>query len=328
MAGQNILVIGSSGFIGSHLTQLLADQGHTVVGLDKRPPAEPFGVAKFLRGDVMDEGSLRAAMEGIDTVINLAAVHADAGHKPHEYWDTNETGAKTLAKVMSDFGRKRLVFVSSMAVYGDRSDEPNENSDLKPTSVYGESKAAAEQVVRAWVNEDPSRAAVVIRPCVVYGERNVANMMNLIKQIDSGLFMMFGSGDHVKATAYVGNVVQALVGRMQAMQPGVQVYNYADKPDLPVQLVVKTIRDTLGRKGSPWRMPLWVGVLAAKPFDLLSLIVRRPLPVSTARVKKLALSTRMNAQKIRDAGFVQPVSSEEGIRRMVQHFMNGKQVRH
>ena len=71
----------------------------------------------------------------------------------------------------------------------------------------------------AWVAEDSRRSAIVLRPCVVFGERNMANMQNLIRQIHSGHFVLFGAGDNVKAAAYVGNLVPVILGLIETQQP-------------------------------------------------------------------------------------------------------------
>lgn len=319
-----VLVIGSSGFIGTHLTALLADRGHDVVGLDVKPPRGRHGVDRFVQGDVRNTDDLRRAMEGVDVVFNLAAIHFDFGHEREEYFDTNENGMSVLLDVMSEMDVQQLVFTSSIAVYGDRSDEPDEETPPAPTSAYGESKLAAERRIDPWLAENPERCVTIIRPCAVYGERNISNMMNLIRQIHSGYFMVFGTGENSKATAYVGNLVDAIYLQYELLQPGLQVFNYADKPDLSVNQIVRIIRTALGKSPTSLRMPLWLGVCASIPFEIVSRITGRNFPVSMARVKKLAQPTRVSATRIREAGFQQRVDSEEGLRRMVTHFLATK----
>lgn len=321
---RKILVIGSSGFIGSHLTCQLADQGYDVIGFDFHEPAEAFGISKFIRGDVRNLDDLRAAVQGVDVVILLAAVHFDFGHTDEEYFETNETGMQHVLTALTEANVNRLIFTSSIAVYGDRDDEPDEDTAPSPSTPYGASKLAAEKLVEAWVAEDPAHEVVIVRPCAVYGERNVSNMMNLIRQIHSGFFILFGGGNNFKATAYVGNLVDAIAQQLDHLQPGIRVYNYADKPDLTVRKIVTIIRQSLGMKPGFIKMPIWLGVVAALPFEAVTRLTGKNLPVSVARVKKLAQPTRVSAQRIRDAGFKQRVSSEEGLERMVKHYLSEK----
>ncbi|MCA9167114.1 MAG: NAD(P)-dependent oxidoreductase [Planctomycetales bacterium] len=324
----SILVIGSAGFIGSHLTSKLAELGHYVVGFDQHAPTEPFGTRQFIQGDIRQAEDIQRAItesaEPIDTVINLAAIHFDFGHEPDEYFETNEGGMQVLLNVMGQNNIKRLLFTSSIAVYGDRSDSADEQTAPTPTSPYGASKLAAEKQIEQWVAAHPDFNITIMRPCAVYGERNISNMMNLIRQIYSGFFVLFGAGDNVKATAYVGNLVDAMISRLDQLSPGIQVYNYADKPDLTVREIVGIIRSELGRNPKPLWCPLWLGVLAALPFEAAAKLTGRNFPVSIARVKKLAQPTQVEAQRIRGAGFQQAVSSAEGLRRMVRHFLAGR----
>jgi len=319
-----ILVIGSSGFIGSHLTSLLAARGHHVVGFDTQEPSGEFGLRRFFRGDVRQgadlERVLRESQPPIDTVINLAAVHFDFGHTDDEYFATNESGMQALLQAMTTVKVRRLVFTSSIAVYGDRDDLADEDTVPAPTSPYGASKLAAEKLAEQWQVADPTRCVTIIRPCAVYGERNISNMMNLIRQINSGFFVMFGAGDNVKATAYVGNLSDAISLQVDQLTPGLKLYNYADKPDLRVRDIVGIIREELGKSPRPIKLPLWLGILAAIPFELAAKLTGRNFPVSIARVKKLSRPTQVDAQRIRAAGFQQQVTSSEGLRRMVRHF--------
>jgi nucleoside-diphosphate-sugar epimerase len=320
-----ILVTGSSGFIGSHLTTLLARQGHELTGLDLVQPAGDYGVQRFMQGDVREIEDVRSALEGVDAVIHLAATHFDFGHSPEEYFENNETGMRVLLEGMREANVNALVFTSTIAVYGDRFEYSSEQTPPAPTSPYGESKLAAEKLIRQWQEEQPDRKAMVLRPCAVFGERNVTNMNNLIKQIDSGFFFLFGDGENIKAIAYVGNLIEAIRLLLDRAEGGFHVFNYSDQPELTVNQIVEIIYDALGKKGSPLHMPLWLGVAMAKPFDLFTAVTGKNVPVNTARVKKLAIPTLIDSTNIRQFGLEQPHSSEEGLRRMVAHHLEKKQ---
>jgi nucleoside-diphosphate-sugar epimerase len=320
------LVVGSSGFIGSHLCERLAESGHRVHGFDLRSPDDDNGVELTTLGDVRRVDQLRPALAGVDTVIQLAAVHFDFGHAPEEYFSTNEGGMRSLLQAMTEQRVRRLIYVSSIAVYGDHEGWADERTPPAPETPYGESKLAAERLVERWVEDDPARSALVLRPCAVYGERNVSNMMNLIRQIHSGYFVMFGSGENIKATAYVGNLVDATLLLFDRLAPGLQTLNYADKPDLTALEVVMIIRQALGKPARPLQLPLRLGLLAALPFELVKRLSGRDLPVSTTRLRKLNRPTQVKADAIRQLGFRQRVSSKEGLERMVAHFLAQRQA--
>lgn len=313
-----ILVTGSSGFIASHLILYLADQGHRLHGLDLVEPDHTLPLSSFRKGDIRNRDDVQGALEGVDLVVNLAASHHDIGPTREDYFDHNERGTQVLLTAMSALGIKCFVFTSSVAVYGDLVGAPDEQTAPSPTSYYGASKLAAERVIAAWVEDDSSRKAAIIRPCVVFGERNKANTYNLIRQIDSGRFFIFGSGKNVKATAYVGNVVQAIGFLIERLQPGIETYNYSDQPDLPVNEIVSIIAQGLDRR-EPLHLPLSLGILAAMPFGIAARLIGHNIVITPSRVRKLAMETRVDSGAIRVAGFMQTVTTADGLRRMIQH---------
>lgn len=322
-----ILVCGNSGFIGTHLTRLFSERDHEVRGMDLLPPKDDEPLAEHFLGDVRKADDCRRALAGgIDCVINLAAKHHDFGITRAEYFETNEGGTRTLTDAMDATGVGKLLFYSSVAVYGTSEDESSEEDEPTPSNNYGASKLAAEQVIQQWAGRGGERSAVIFRPCLIFGEGNFANMYSLIRQIDRGRFFHFGPKDTVKAVAYVGNIIRATAQWAEQMPPGVSVYNYVDKPDLPVDEMVTIIADALGRKRPRKRFPLWLGVAAGKLFDMASFISRRPLRVSSARVRKLATSTRFAADRIRQAGFQPEFTIEQGLRSMTGWYLQQKEL--
>ena len=317
----NILVCGSSGFIGTHLVKFLYDNGHEVVGLDLVEPGNRNGLIDFSQGDILVKDDVRKALQGIDCVINLAAKHHDCGITEEEYFETNETGSRRLLECMTEGAIEKYIFYSSVAVYGQSISESDEATEPRPGNPYGASKLAAEKVAYDWADEKPDRQVLIIRPSVVYGEGNFANMFSLIKMIDKGRYFQFGCGEAVKSLCYVRNLTKATGYCMDRMETGVELFNYVDKDDLPVKQTVAIIADELGKKVQPISYPLWVGVAVAKVFELAGKVTGKNSGVSAARVKKLATPTRFGAQKIKDYGFVPEYTIEEGLRNMVSWYM-------
>ena len=96
----------------------------------------------------------------------------------------------------------------------------------------------AEQEYIKWFNEDKAnRTLVIIRPTVIFGEGNRGNVFNLLKQIASKKFAMFGKGINIKSMAYVENVSSFIRFTMSFPQ-GIHIFNYADKPDYNMNKLV------------------------------------------------------------------------------------------
>lgn len=320
----NILICGSSGFIGTHLSLLLAKAGHRVSGIDLVVPKKDNGLFSFRQGDICNQADVRIAMENIDCVINLAAKHHDFGISKVEYFHTNVFGSKTLLAEMAARDIRKYVFYSSVAVYGADRVNCDETSLAVPANSYGESKLAAEKIALRWSDDHPERSVLIFRPVLVFGEGNTANMYSLIRQIESGFFFHFGSSCTVKSVCYIHNITRATQFCMERMKPGMQIFNYADKPDLTVNQLTLVITQALGHKRQYLHFPLWLGLMAAAPFDLYIKVTGKNFPISSARIRKLATRTQFDATAIRKYGYTPGIPLEEGIRNMTHWYLESK----
>ena len=113
------------------------------------------------------------------------------------YYDVNVQGTKNVLKKMDELGVKNLIFTSSVAIYGLDKNNPDENHIHDPFNHYGKSKWQAEKVIRNWFDNNPEdKSVTIIRPTVIFGERNRGNVFNLLRQISSGKFLMIGKGQN------------------------------------------------------------------------------------------------------------------------------------
>ncbi|EOJ6314996.1 N-acetyl-alpha-D-glucosaminyl-diphospho-ditrans,octacis-undecaprenol 4-epimerase, partial [Escherichia coli] len=202
----NVLLIGASGFVGTRLLETaIAD--FNIKNLDKQQSHFYPEITQI--GDVRDQQALDQALAGFDTVVLLAAEHRDDVSPTSLYYDVNVQGTRNVLAAMEKNGVKNIIFTSSVAVYGLNKHNPDENHPHDPFNHYGKSKWQAEEVLREWYNKAPTeRSLTIIRPTVIFGERNRGNVYNLLKQIAGGKFMMVGAGTNYKSMAYVGNIVE------------------------------------------------------------------------------------------------------------------------
>lgn len=316
------LITGGSGFIGSHFHNALPHGNF--INLDLQKPSFE-SKALYVAGDIRVEDDIRKAIQGnnVKTIISLAAKHHDFGIGHAEYFDTNEDGTRILCKVASAFGINEIVFYSSVAVYGISENVSTEAMAPTPDSPYGLSKLAGEKVLEAWAAEKSDRKVLIIRPTLVFGPNNMANMRNLIRQIDSGLYFHLGKADNVKSIAYVENVVAATMYLMKNMKPGVSIYNYSDRPQLTTREISDIIAKALNKK-IRLTVPKTLGIMMGLPFDVLIKLTGANLPVSTARIKKLATSTHHSAEKIFSEGFTPSFTTTQGLEKMVAWYKQSK----
>jgi nucleoside-diphosphate-sugar epimerase len=146
-------------------------------------------------------------------------------------------------------------------------------------------------------------------------------MHNLIRQIDSGLYFHLGKGDNIKSIAYVENIVEAVLYLKNKITSGVSIYNYADEPQLTTRQISEVIAQALDRK-IRLTMPKSLGIMMGLPFDLLIKLTGKNLPVSSARIKKLATQTHHSAKKIFSEGFTPTHSTIDGLCKMVEWYKN------
>lgn len=318
----SILITGGSGFIGSHFHQAVPQ--HEIINLDLKEPDFKY-TSTYIAGDIRKIEDVRKAIQGknIKTILSLAAKHHDFGIGHDEYFDTNEGGMKVLCSVASEFQIKEIIFFSSVAVYGIRDERSTESTQTKPDGPYGGSKLAAEKVLISWAEEDSERKVLIIRPALVFGPNNMANMRNLIHQIDSGLYFHLGEGDTIKSIAYVENLIQATLYLMISLKSGVQIYNYADEPQLSTRQISVIIAEALKKK-IRLTIPKSLGIMLGLPFDLVIKLTGKNLAISSARIKKLGTQTYHSAQKIIAEGFQPHHSTIDGIQKMVTWYLQNK----
>lgn len=317
-----INVIGGSGFVGSRLISVLGKSNCYV--LDK--VCSPFYPEITYLGDIRNVDDIQLKRTENNFVVLLAAEHKDNVSPASLYYDVNVEGTKNVLKKMDETGVKNLIFTSSVAIYGLNKNNPGENHPQDPFNHYGKSKWEAEKVIKEWYEKDPTgKSITIIRPTVIFGERNRGNVYNLLKQISSGKFMMIGKGLNKKSMAYVGNIVAFIKDRIEKQELGYQVYNYADKPDFNMTELSHVIERKMHLSFPKVRIPYWLGLLGGFGFDLLALLTRKEFSISSVRVKKFCATTQFDASKAH-FNFKAPFTIEEGLSKTLDYeFINQKE---
>ena len=218
--------------------------------------------------DVRDVAALRKTITG-DVVVNLAAVHRDDVRDKSEYQRTNVDGAGNVALICEEKGIDKIVFTSTVAVYGFAEPRTDESGAINPFNEYGRTKFEAEEKLRAWQNQGEN-SLLIVRPTVIFGEGNRGNVFNLLNQIASGKFLMVGKGENKKSMAYIGNIV-AFLETCLVTEQKYGTYNYVDTPDLTMNELVSQVRAKLkGKTGVGPRLPYWLGLLLGSTADLVA----------------------------------------------------------
>ena len=310
-----INIVGGSGFIGTRLSTILNKKKIIFTIIDK-VTSQAFPDLTH-KADIRSLKDLRASIDVSAVLINLAAEHRDDVNPLSLYDEVNVEGARNLCQIANEMAVKKIIFTSSVAVYGFAPLGTNESGTIAPFNDYGRTKWEAEQVYKKWQSGDPqNRSLVIIRPTVVFGERNRGNVFNLLKQIASGRFVMVGDGLNRKSMAYVENVA-AFIEHSLSFRPGVYIYNYVDKPDFSMNTLVAYVNQLLERSPEiKFRIPLSLGLLIGHSFDLVAKITGKKFSISAIRVRKFS-SNSVYVSAIESTGFIPPVPIIEAIEKTV-----------
>lgn len=317
------LVIGGSGFVGSRLLSEVGDL-EEFLNFDKNQ--SPFFSEITTIGDIRNEDQLDNIFKNeIDMVVLLAAEYRDDVSPISLYHDVNVKGTQNVLDAMDKYGVKKIFFTSSVSVYGLNKDNPDETHGVDPFHHYGESKWKGEEALKKWyANDSYNKSVTILRPTVIFGERNRGNVYNLLNQIVSGKFIMIGNGNNKKSMCYVGNIASYIKTVLGNSGEGYRVYNYADKPDFTMNELVSQIEVSLEKKVLPFKIPYFLGFIIGCLFDVITRITGKKLAISSVRVKKFCARTQYNAEKVHKE-FKPPYTLVEGLDKTLKFEFTDKQ---
>ena len=259
---RRILVTGATGAIGPRVVASLVEAGYRIRTLALDPPPRglwPEDVEEQL-GDITDHSVVHTAMRGIDAVIHMAALLHVVNPPPSlqaEYERINVGGTATVVEAARKAGVRRVVFFSTIAVYGDSAGGIlTEDSPARPDSFYAQTKLAAERIVLAAKRADSRLLGTVLRLGAVYGGRIKGNYRRLLIALARGRFVPIGPGTNRRTLVYDKDVGQAAV--LAAVHPDAagRIFNVTDGQIHTMNTVIGILCDALGRRPPRWSLPV------------------------------------------------------------------------
>lgn len=222
----NLLITGGLGFIGSHLSELALERGHSVRILDNISSGKLHNIEKIrdrvqlIEGSILDSHTLEDAMDGIDSVVHLAAI-ASVKYSiefPLDAHNVNAVGTLCVLEAMRAKGIKRIVFASSAAVYGDSHDLPiTETSALKPKSGYAADKLYGEHCLNVY-RQTYGFETTALRFFNVFGSRQdphspYSGVMSLFanKIVQGESCLIFGTGEQTRDFVHVRDLGKVIL---------------------------------------------------------------------------------------------------------------------
>jgi nucleoside-diphosphate-sugar epimerase len=306
-----VLITGGTGFVGQLLARTIQAQGHDVVRTARQ--AQPDSV---LVSTVDGSTSWHEALQGCDSVVHLAArVHVinDKSADPlREFRRVNVEGTAHLARQSAAAGVRRLVFLSSVKVNGEATQErcPFTADDAPaPQDPYGVSKHEAEQALRQ-IAADRGMEVVIIRPPLVYGSGVKANFESMMRWLARGVPLPLAAvTQNRRSLVALDNLVDLIVTCLNHPAAANQTFLVSDGEDLSTAELLKRMGAAMGHPARLFYLPPTLLKLGAS-------MLQRP-----GIYQRLCSSLQLDIAKTRQLlGWIPPVSVDEGLRRAAQGF--------
>ena len=308
-----VLVTGANGFIGRGLLgQLRRDDQFEPVALVRHPAAESVeGVEKRVGGSLEDRNDRVDVLEGIGTVVHLAArahvLDESEGDPLEAFRRVNVEGTLRLARQAAEVGVRRFVFVSSIGVNGNETARPFTEGDApSPQEPYAVSKREAEDGLRE-LAADTGMELVIIRPPLVYGPGAPGNFGSLLRWVHKGVPLPLGAvTQNRRSLVALDNLVDLIVMCLEHPAAAGETFLVADGEDVSTAGLLRKVGDALERPARLVPVPVWMLRAGAAALG------KREM------ARRLLGSLQVDASKAREVlGWVPPVSLDEGLRRAV-----------
>ncbi len=240
-----ILITGATGFIGGYLTKMLIQEGYEVKTL-VRPSSDMTGLKaldiEIIQGDIQDLDCLETAMKGCQQVYHGAAARTKAKIPKKTYYLVNVEGSSNIAQTAIKTGVERLVYFSTVGVYGmPKQVKVDENTPPRPNTYYRTTKLLAEQVFLS-AHQQTGLPVVIARLSGVSGPGSLS-WVGLVKAIATGNFRLIGSGDNYYHLGNLTDIVEGL--RLCGEKTNIEgkIYNIAGKEPIKVKTLVKIMAE-------------------------------------------------------------------------------------
>jgi nucleoside-diphosphate-sugar epimerase len=322
-----VLITGATGFVGARLATSLAADGHTVRGLvrdaDRARALTAAGV-ELVTGDMTDRASLERAVQGVEQVFHTAALVGD-WPDPAEIKRVNVDGTRDLVQAARDAGVRRVVHLSSLAVYGNRHHRgTDESAPYCHGDPYTDAKIESERALFEFVARGEIEG-VSLRPGFVYGPGDRTLLPKLLDALREGKFMFVGDGGKQMNIVYVEDVVQAIRLASTLDSANGRAYNITDGSNPLLREFIGSIATTLGLPTPTRHVPPAIAVAGCYSSEYLGhlLRVKRAPLMNISRLRFLYYNQNYSiARARRELGYAPRFTYREGLPPTMAWFAN------
>jgi nucleoside-diphosphate-sugar epimerase len=284
---KKVLVTGGTGFIGSHVAELLLSRGYSVTCLVRDPQNLRWlsGLnIEVMTGDCLLKETLEPAVKDASFVIHAAGL--TKAKRAREYYEVNQIGTQNIleACMRHNPGLEKFVFISSLAAAGpSREGKPVTAQDAPcPVSDYGKSKLSAEHEVLKYKDRFP---VVILRPSAVYGPRD-RDMYELFRWASRGITLEIRGKEKFLNFCYVGDLVQAIALTLERQVSSGNIYFVAEDRPYSWSEFRETLLTTGKVKAVTIRIPQVAAYLIGLVSELGSLFTFRPALTNRQKIRE------------------------------------------
>ena len=327
---KRVLVTGGTGFVGSHLVELLMQRGYSPVCLVREPSRLRWlsGLdVELVAGDCRDSGSLEGAVQNVSIVIHAAGL-TKARHS-RDYYDVNHLGTRNILEACARHnpGIDKFILLSSLAAAGpSRNGVPTGERDAPhPVSDYGWSKLRAEEEVLGFKHQFP---VDILRPSAVYGPRD-RDMFELFLWASRGLTVEIAGGDRTISPCYVKDVAAAILASAEKKTASGGIYFVADSTPWSWSGFREVLLATGGVRARNLVIPTSAAYLIGLVSELGSLITGRPALMNRQKVREAVQPSWLcdTTRTEKELGFTPAYTLQQGLQITWQWYRDNNWIR-
>ncbi len=329
-----VLVIGGTGFIGSHLVERLSTNGIPVtvpVRKGCRAVSPPDSCVEFVPVDRDEIGWAGALLPGVDVVVHLAAVRGSGwSFGDRHVNDVNVRLTGKLVEGAASHAVSHFIYVSSVSVYGHPCGGPiSEDYPCSPATRYGFSKYEAEKLVVA-ASGKRGMAATIVRPVITYGPGDTWGMVpKMARLIYGGRFAIVGKGENRVHLIYIDDLIDGLMLLIPRRPAGTRTYILASDQPVSVRRLAAIISQALSRPEVRLHVPMRLAWFAGGTLEAAyrwCRIRREPL-VTRDKVDIVTRDRCFDTARARgELGFAPRIGYQEGLRRTVDWLISSGNI--
>ena len=322
------LVVGGTGFIGSHIIEYLLSKGIEVrVLIRKKSDINRLSYKRieFKYGNVSEIDSLREHTKDVDLVYSAFGILGQWGIPEQKYWEVNTSGVKNLIESCLNYKIKQFIHISSAGVLGPLQDGvvADESFPYNPSNVYEKTKCEAEKEILNY-GKKHGVPFTIIRPEFVYGPGDT-HVLGLFKSIKAKRFVILGNGSSLLHPTYIDDLIQGIHLCTYNQNTVGEIFLIAGDRPITVKELAETIAEELNVYLPKIKIPLFFANATANILESLAKIVSFEPLLTRSRVKFFTENRAFSYQKARnELGYVPKVDFREGVKRTIRWYREKK----